>query len=104
MHTSKSRWMKFDPTINSGTIIQIVVIIVGIVGGYSRLAATQEVQAEKTSAIIAQQSREAVATEKTLYTIQGDVKDLAKIVQAVKEDVAVLRGRAAETSALGAKR
>ena len=90
--------MKFDPTINTGTIIQIcAVVVVGVfaVATFKADLATQQVQIE-TNRITAQ--RDNVAAVESLKELKLDVKDLQKSTNEIKESLAILRGRAADTA------
>lgn len=90
------RLVKFDPQFSAGTIVQIVVIIVGgalAFGAMKTELATQkvEIEANKVAA-----SRDNTATSESLKDLKSDVKDLQKSMNDVKESLAILRGRAAE--------
>lgn len=83
----KSRFVKFNPEINTGTIVQIFVIIAGIFFGYSDLKTRQDVQATRIEGVNVQ-----------LLAISQELKEIAKGQNALAVDVAVLRGRAAESN------
>lgn len=83
----KSRFVKFNPEINTGTIVQIFVIIAGIFFGYSDLKTRQDVQATQIGGVNLQ-----------LLVITQELKEIAKGQNSLAVDVAVLRGRAAENN------
>jgi len=100
--SAKTRYMKFSPEINTGTIIQILVIIAGIALGYGDLKGEQRVQANQLVDMKAQAATTAATQNGALTDIKAELKEIARATQGLKEDVAVLRGRAAETT--GVKR
>lgn len=90
------RIVKFDPTVNTGTIIQIAVIVVSAALGFATVRtelATQkvEIEANKVAA-----TRDNAATAKAIDELKADVKEQAKTLSDIKESLAILRGRAAE--------
>jgi septal ring factor EnvC (AmiA/AmiB activator) len=91
------RLMKFDPTINTGTIIQIATVVVLAVAGFSAVKtelATQkvEIEANKLSA-----QSDIGQTARALAELKSDVKEQAKTLGDIKESLAILRGRASDT-------
>ena len=95
------RLMKFDPTINTGTIIQIGTIIVmgaTTVAFFQGELKTQKVELE---AVKLAAERDNKRNEEALREIKVDVRELQKSINDIKEGVAILRGRAAD---VGSKR
>lgn len=90
------RLMKFDPTISTGTLVQIAVFIVAGFIAWSDVKQNQAVQRAELDQAKAAQMVQAKAME----TLQSDIKDLTKAVSDVRTDVAVLRGRAVEPRAI----
>lgn len=87
------RLVKFDPTVNSGTIIQIAVIVVTAVMAFSTVKtelATQRVEIEANKATA---TRDNSQTAEALKELKADVKELQKSTNDVKESLAILRGR-----------
>lgn len=94
----QKKLMKFDPTINTGTIIQIGAILLTGFFAFSalktELATTKvEIAANKDAAM-----RDNAVNAEALKDLKAEVKDLKKSVDDIKEGVAILRGRAADTS------
>lgn len=88
--------MKFDPTINSGTIIQIGVFIVAIAVAFTTVQGELRLQqstieANKVTATEAARNQDTATKE-----LKGDLRELQRSVNEIKESVAILRGRAAE--------
>jgi hypothetical protein len=91
------RLMKFDPTINSGTILQTVVIALSGVALFFGLkadnAATKaDLEQTKAVAVI-----ERAQTAQALAEIKLEMKEQGKTLGDLKEGIAILRGRAADT-------
>lgn len=101
LHSEERRLMKFDPTINTGTILQICVLVVGMVMGYAALKSELETQKVEVAANKLAAERADLAQENALKDLRTDMRELRKTVDDIKEGVAILRGRAADT---GAKR
>lgn len=90
--------MKFDPTINSGTILQIVVVAASAFGIYSGMRVDQTATRMKVEAVEAAAIADRQQTKEALGDLRGDMKELQKSTQDIKESLAILRGRAAEPS------
>ena len=88
--------VRFDPTFNTGTIAQIVVIVASAVAIYTGMKTDQvqtkaELDAVKSATVV-----DRVQTKEALADIKSDIKDLQKSNNEIKESLAILRGRAAE--------
>jgi len=95
------RLMKFDPTINTGTIMQTVVVALSAVAlfyGLKSENAQNKADLEQVKAVAAV---ERAQTTQALAEIKAEMKEQGKTLGDLKEGIAILRGRAADT---GAKR
>lgn len=98
----QGRIVKFDPTFTTGTIAQIIVVICSALGIFLGLRDDQkqtkaDLEQVKAVAIVERvQTAQALAEVKARLDKQGDQ------LQDIKESLAILRGRAAETT--GSKR
>jgi hypothetical protein len=95
--TDGKRLMKFDPTINTGTILQTVVVALSAVALFYGLkadwAATKaDLEQTKAVAVI-----ERAQTAQALAEIKAEMKEQGKTLGDLKEGIAILRGRAADT-------
>lgn len=91
------RLMKFDPTINSGTILQTVVIAlsgVALFFGLKAENAATKADLEQTKAVAV---LERAQTAQALTEIKTEMKEQGKTLSDLKEGIAILRGRSAET-------
>jgi uncharacterized protein YlxW (UPF0749 family) len=95
------RLMKFDPTINTGTILQIATMVV--VGAIAFATVRGELMTQKVEieANRLTAERENKRNEESLRELKADVRELQKSVNDIKEGVAILRGRASD---MGVKR
>lgn len=89
--------MKFDPQINMGTIIQIAVVACSAFGIYLGLRTDQlqnkaDIDQVKAVAII-----ERAQTTQALAEIKQEMKEQGKTLGDLKEGIAILRGRSAES-------
>lgn len=90
------RLMKFDPTFNTGTIVQIAVVVASAFAIYTGIR-TDQVQTKadldqvKAIAIV-----ERAQTATSLAKIEASVAKLQDSNQDIKESLAILRGRSAE--------
>lgn len=92
--TERKRYMKFDPTFNSGTIAQIVVIVIGGLGVIYTMRQDQALQKAEMEYIKASVLIERASTKDSLIEIKAEVKTLQTSMNSVNESLAVLRGRA----------
>lgn len=88
--------VKFDPTINTGTIIQTLVVLVSVAVGYGQYREDQTKQDGRIAQVETLAEKDREATREALREIKGRVDDLQKSNQDIKESLAILRGRAAE--------
>lgn len=90
------RFMKFDPTINSGTILNTVVVALAAVAlfyGVKADNAATKADLEQTKAVSV---IERAQTAQALAEIKLEMKEQGKTLGDLKEGIAILRGRAAE--------
>ncbi len=92
----RSQYVRFDPTLNTGHVIQIAVLVIG---GFVTFAALRTDQAQ-TKADLDQVKAvalvESAQTKATLADIRSEMKEQGKTLGDLKEGIAILRGRAAE--------
>jgi len=95
-HNDEPRFMKFNPEINTGTIIQIVVVLASAAAIYSGIRADQVQVKADVEMVRAASLADRTQTKETLEDIKRDVRELQKSNNDIKESLAILRGRAAE--------
>jgi polyhydroxyalkanoate synthesis regulator phasin len=89
--------MKFDPTVNMGTVLTIVSMLLTGAGVYSALRSEQVEQKVKVQALEIAIDKSNEQTRRDVSDIKGDVKELRLQLGDIKESLAILRGRASET-------
>lgn len=94
--SSTGRIMKFDPTINTGTIIQTLVFVGSVAVAYGAYREDQTRQDGRIAQIESTAAQERETTRAYLAEIKAEQRDQAKTLGDLKEGVAILRGRAAE--------
>lgn len=90
---ARHRFWRFDPTVSSGTLLQIVVLGVGAIVAYGTYRADQtqikaDIEQVKTTAL---RDREEMKT--TIEGFRTDVKELKVKMDGVGENVAVLKAQ-----------
>ncbi|WP_046060012.1 hypothetical protein [Paracidovorax citrulli] len=88
--------VKFDPTINTGTIIQTLVFVGSVAVAYGAYREDQTRQDGRIAQIESTAAQERETTRAYLAEIKAEQRDQAKTLGDLKEGVAILRGRAAE--------
>lgn len=69
------RFLRFDPQINMGHILQIVVLIFGIVAAYNNLDKRQEILDQKFQLLQAESKEKTSLLTKSLDDIRDDMKE-----------------------------
>lgn len=88
----KGHFVKFDPTFNTGHIVQTLVFVVAGFVAWSDVKtgqATQKLEIDHAKSAQVQQAE-------AIKAIATDVRELGRSMSDVRTDIAVLRGRAAE--------
>jgi hypothetical protein len=89
--------MKFDPTINTGTIVQIVVVLASASTIFFGLKAENQQNKADLDQVKAVAAVERAQTTQALAEIKAEMKEQGKTLGDLKEGIAILRGRAADT-------
>ena len=91
--------VRFDPTFNTGTIAQIIVIVASAVTIYTGIKTDQVQTKADLDAVKASAAIEREQTKQALSDLKSDVKEMRTTMNDVKESLAILRGRAADAGA-----
>lgn len=94
--------MRFNPEITTGNIIQIASLLVALALGYGAYREDQTRQDSKISQVEMLSERDRTETGKSLAEVKARLDKQGDQLQDIKESLAILRGRAAETT--GVKR
>jgi hypothetical protein len=87
--------VKWDPTFNTGTFATIIAIIGSASGLYSGVKTDLVQQKADVDQVRAVAAVQAAQTQESMKDIRESVKELQKGMNEIKQDLAVLRGRAA---------
>jgi uncharacterized protein YlxW (UPF0749 family) len=90
---SRRKLLRFDPTVSSGTLMQILVLIGGGIAAYTTYQtdkATQKLEIEqvKQSAVA-----EKLATKESLTELKTDVKEVQRTLNQVTNTLAIINER-----------
>jgi hypothetical protein len=91
----KSGFMKLDGTITVGNLITAGAALVSIAIGWGMLTARMDANDQRQAAQGLQFSQAIARIDEALKEQRTDQKDLAKAVQAITTDTALIRGRLA---------
>jgi hypothetical protein len=72
------RFMRFDPQINMGHILQIVVLIFGIFAAYNNLDKRQEIMDQKVKLLESESEKKSAMWTKALDDLRDDMKDSSR--------------------------
>lgn len=93
---SPRKYVKFDPQINTGHIVQIIVLIIGGFTAYGAIKADQQAQRSDLEQVKAVATVERAQNAQALADLKTDMKEMRTSLNDVKESLAILRGRAAD--------
>lgn len=85
--------IKFDPTFNTGHIVQIGVIVAGMFFAYTGLKEGQAIQAKDQLTLKAQVDSDRLAVKESLTELKGDLRELQRTVNAMNATVAGMKGK-----------
>jgi hypothetical protein len=100
----RHRIFRFDPTVSSGTLLQLAGILVAAAVAYGtyredRAQTKADVESVKTTA-----TRDREETRAAIERFSGDLKDLKTDVVGARQDLAVLKAQTAQAPARPAPR
>lgn len=95
--TEGKRLMRFDPTINTGTIVQILVVASSALALYNGIRTEQVQTKADVEAVKAAAATDREQTKAALAELKADLKELRGATGEIKESLAILRGRTADT-------
>jgi hypothetical protein len=84
------RLFRFDPKIDSGTILQIVVLVGGMAIGYSKIEKSLALNEQRTAQIEQRSNEQQARTEKALSELQHELKQTSLQVQDLKAKIDLL--------------
>lgn len=91
----KSHSMKLDGTVTYGNLLTAAAAVVSVAVGWGVMTARQDAADQRQAAQGVEFSRAIARIDDALKEQRNDQKDLAKAVQAITTDTALIRGRLA---------
>lgn len=88
------KFVRFDPTFNTGTLATIITIVTSAAGIYSGIQSDLVKQKSEMDSVKAIAVVEREQTKAALTDLKETTKDLQRSLGEIKQDLAVLRGRA----------
>lgn len=89
----RRQFIRFDPTFNSGHIVQVVVIVAGMFTAYSALKEGQATQKLEIEQVKATATADRTSTKESLTEIKGDVKEIQRTLVQVNQTLAVIEAK-----------
>jgi len=93
---AQRKYVRFDPTLNTGHVLQIVVLVVGGFAAYGAIKTDQVQTRSDLEQVKAVALIERAQTTQAIAEIKLEMKEQGKSLGDIKEGIAILRGRAAE--------
>lgn len=90
------RYMRFNPEITMGNIIQMVILLVSLGIAYGTYREEQSKQDGRISQVEVTALRDRLDTQAALGKVESRLEKQGDQLQDIKESLAILRGRAAE--------
>lgn len=90
----RSRFFRFDPTVSSGTILQILVLSVGAIIAYGTYQADKTQTHADIDQLRVTQTRDREEFQSTVKSFRTDIKDLKSDVKDVNNVVVGLKAQA----------
>lgn len=89
----RHRFFRFDPTVSSGTLIQLGTIMVAAAVAYGTYREDRTQTRNDIDQVKAMAARDREDVKAAFETFRGDMKDLKTDMRGVSQDVAVLRAQ-----------
>lgn len=89
----KRRYVKFDPTINTGTIVTLLTVLLTLGGAWSSVQSRLDRTDDKNEQLKAQATADRNSTEKALTEIKSDVKEMSRTLNQATQTLAVIEAR-----------
>lgn len=87
----RRQFIRFDPTINTGALLEVVAIVVSVTLAYSALKSDQATQKIELDQVKASAAADKTSTKESLTEIKGDVKEIQRSLVEVNKVLAVIQ-------------
>lgn len=85
--------IRFDPTVSSGTILQMALLVFGAIAGYGTYQADKAKDHAEIAQIKVDAENQRAAVKESLGDLKSDVKDIQRSLVDVNQSLAVLKSR-----------
>lgn len=90
---SKKRYFRFDPTVSTGTILQLVSFLIVAAGAWATYQADKATTALELSQVKAAAAADRMGTKEALSELRQDVKGMTVQVNEMSRTLAVIEAR-----------
>ena len=87
------RFLRFDPTVSSGTLIQIASILIGFGIAYGTYREDQTKTKAEIDAVKVSAERDRIDSRSAVNEIRGDMKDVKSDISQINKTMAVLEAQ-----------
>jgi hypothetical protein len=91
-------FFRFDPTVSTGTLLQIGVVLTACTVAWGQYQRDQERVSNELAVVKRDQTEQRAAVREQLRDLSGDMKEVTRALGQVQEGVAVLKARADQQS------
>ncbi len=92
---TRHKWLRFDPTVSSGTLLQIGSIVIAVAVGYATYREDRAVTLAKITELEKDAVKDREVQKASFESFRSDVKELKTKMDGVSENVAVLKAQGA---------
>lgn len=90
---TRHRWFRFDPTVSSGTLLQLAGIAVAVSIAYATYREDRATILLRFTQLEADVTRDRKLQETSFESFRGDVKELKTKMDTMSENIAVLKAQ-----------
>lgn len=87
------RLFRFNPNIDSGTLVQIVVILGGMVAAYGTYTSDKAANSARMAAVEKEVIDNKITVRESITDLKSDVKEVQRSLVEVNQSLAILRAR-----------
>ena len=89
----RRKFLQFNPNIDAGTLLTILVMVIGGVTAYGTYTSDKAAQAARVTAIEKEVLDNKTTVKEAVTDLKGEVKDVQRTLRDVNESLAVLKAR-----------
>jgi len=94
LHSSNRRKLfQFNPNIDAGTLLQIVVILVGMAAAYGTYTSDKAANAARVAAVEKEVVENKTTVKESISDLKSDVKEVQRSLIEVNQSLAILKAR-----------